>query len=377
MIAFMIKRDIQIKELVTHNKVLIVYGPRQVGKTTLIEQYIDSYKKPYIYRTGDDIPFADEISKCDLRQLESKIPPNTLLVIDEAQKISNIGQALKLIVDKIDGVSVIATGSSSFDLLSETGEALTGRKNVVTLFPITVHEAINYFGAYDLPRYLDSFLIYGMYPSVLSSETNSEKADIIKEITHSYLLKDILDFDKVKNSKKIFDLLRLLAFQVGSQVSTSELATHIGVDKNTVANYLDLLEKSFVLFRLDGFSRNLRKEVSKMSKYYFYDLGIRNALIANFNDLEIRNDQGQLWENFILMERIKHNAYHNVVVNYYFWRTYDHKEIDLIEERGGRLHGYEFKWKQSIVKAPKNWLETYANADYVVYTPQNYLDFII
>jgi len=179
-----------------------------------------------------------------------------------------------------------------------------------------------------------------------------------------------------KGSKKIFDLLRLLAFQVGKEVSTNELAAGLGVDKNTVSNYLDLLEKSFVLYRLDGFSRNLRKEVSKMSKYYFYDLGVRNAIISNFNDLETRNDHGQLWGNFILMERIKRNAYNNTYVNYYFWRTYDRKEIDLIEEREGRLHGYEFKWKKAKDKAPKEWLETYENADYYVFTPENYLDFL-
>lgn len=372
----MIKRHIEIKKLVEKNKVLIIYGPRQVGKTTLVKAYLKTYKDNYIFKTGDDIPFANELALCDLKLLRNKIPQNSMLVVDEAQKIPNIGRALKLIVDNIKDIKVIVTGSSSFDLLNSTGEALTGRKNVATLYPISINEAKSIFDPYDLERSLESFLIYGMYPSILSAGNNQNKTRLIEEISHSYLLKDVLDFDKIKNSKKIFDLLRLLAFQIGNEVSTNELATNLGIDKNTVSNYLDLLEKSFVLFRLDGFSRNLRKEVSKMSKYFFYDIGIRNALISNFNDLEKRNDHGQLWENFILMERIKHNAYAGIYANYYFWRTYDKKEIDFIEERGGKLHGFEFKWKNVGIKAPMDWLETYDNADYKVITPENYFNFV-
>lgn len=372
----MIKRHIEIKELVEKNKVLIIYGPRQVGKTTLVQSYLNTYRDKYIFKTGDDIPFANDLAMCDLKWLQGKIPQNSLLVIDEAQKIPNIGRALKLIVDNIKNVKIVVTGSSSFDLLNSTGEALTGRKNVVTLYPVAISEAKSILNPYDLQRSLESFLIYGMYPSVLSAENNQEKTRLIEEISHSYLLKDILDFYKVKNSKKIFDLLRLLAFQIGSEVSTNELAATLNIDKNTVSNYLDLLEKSFVIFRLDGFSRNLRKEISKMSKYYFYDLGVRNAIISNFNDLATRNDHGQLWENYILMERIKHNSYTGIYANYYFWRTYDKKEIDLIEERGGKLHGYEFKWKNIKIKPPKDWLEAYANSDYTIITSENYSDFI-
>ena len=195
-------------------------------------------------------------------------------------------------------------------------------------------------------------------------------------VRESYLLKDILDFDKVKDSKKIFDVLRLLAFQVGSQVSTQEVGNAVGIDKNTVARYLDLLEKSFVLYRLDGFSRNPRKEVSKMSKYYFYDLGIRNALISNFNELDLRNDHGQLWENFVVMERIKHLSYTQQSANYYFWRTYNRQELHWVEETGGQLHGYEFKWKKAAVNPPRDWLETYPEADFHVIHPENFLAFV-
>ncbi len=374
-----IPRSVDIAELLRPNKVLILYGPRQVGKTTLVHQYLSTapvFPGGIISQTGDDIPFANQFSQCDLHFLRSTIPPESLLVIDEAQRVPNIGQGLKLIIDNIPGVRVIATGSSSFDLMQSAGEALTGRKIVVTLYPISVHETLSSTNRWDAPRHLPDYLRYGMYPAVLTATTYDEKESIVRELAGSYLLKDILDFDKVKDSKKIFDVLRLLAFQIGSQVSTQEIGNTVGLDKNTVARYLDLLEKSFVLYRLDGFSRNLRKEVSKMSKYYFYDLGVRNAVISSFNDLSLRNDHGQLWENFIVMERIKHLAGTRRPANCYFWRTYDKKELDWVEETGGHLHGYEFKWKTAEVDPPKGWLETYPEADFHVIHPQNYLEFV-
>ena len=329
-----------------------------------------------ITQTGDDIPFSNQFAQCDLHFFRSTIPENSLLFIDEAQRIPEIGRGLKLIVDNIPGVSVIVTGSSSFDLLQSTGEALTGRKTVATLYPVSIEETLFTTNRWDLPRYLPDYLRFGMYPAVLAAATYQEKESIVRELAGSYLLKDILDFDKIKDSKKIFDVLRLLAFQVGSQVSTQEVGNTVGIDKNTVARYLDLLEKSFVLYRLDGFSRNLRKEVSKMSKYYFYDLGIRNALISNFNEIALRNDHGQLWENFIVMERIKHLSYTRQSANCYFWRTYNKKELDWVEETGGHLHGYEFKWKKVAVNPPRDWLETYPEADFRVIHPENYLTFV-
>jgi predicted AAA+ superfamily ATPase len=364
---------------VPENKVLVVYGPRQVGKTTLVHRYLSSDPAPtgeIITRTGDDIPFANQFSRCDLHLYRSTVPEGSLLFIDEGQRIPEIGRGLKLIVDNIPGVRVIVTGSSSFDLMQTTGEALTGRKKVVTLYPVSVEESLSVIDRWDLPRHLPDYLRFGMYPDVLTSPTYQQKESVVRELAGSYLLKDILDFDKIKDSRKILDVLRLLAFQVGSQVSTQEVGNTVGIDKNTVARYLDLLEKSFVLYRLDGFSRNLRKEVSKMSKYYFYDLGIRNALISNFNEIAMRNDVGQLWENFLVMERIKHLSYSGQAPNCYFWRTYDRKELDWVEESGGRLRGYEFKWKPAAVAPPRGWLETYAEADFQVVHPENYLDFV-
>lgn len=371
-----IKRLLDIKKYLKPNKVLVIFGPRQVGKTTLIKKYLKDSKLPAIYKTGDDLVFANDFAQCSLDLIKKLVPPNSLFVIDEAQKIPNVGRALKLLVDNIPNVRVLVTGSSAFDLANRTSDALTGRKTVCTLFPISIEEAINQRSVYEVDKNLADLMIYGMYPEVMCLTTHAEKVDKISEISYSYLLKDILDFDMVKRSKILLDLLKLIAFQIGSEVSTTELAKNLGIDKKTVMRYLDLLEKSFVLFSLRGFSRNLRKEISKMEKYYFYDLGVRNALISNFNQLDTRDDIGQLWENFIIIERFKNNAYAHKPVNYYFWRTYNQKEIDLIEERDGKLYGYEFKWKKVAVKAPSEWLKTYANASFELIHKDNYLDFV-
>ncbi|MGH7886151.1 MAG: ATP-binding protein [Thermodesulfobacteriota bacterium] len=373
----MIKREINIDQLLEKNKVLIIYGPRQVGKTTLVEDFLSTTALDYKFFTGDQLDFAHDFGSSDLKLIRKIVGNTELLVIDEAQKIENIGRALKLVVDNIKNIFVIATGSSSFDLASATAEPLTGRKNVVNLYPISLLELSSSHTPYELDKNLEDYMLYGMYPNVLTYENFDQKINRITEIKDSYLIKDIFEFQKVRNSKVIIDLLKLLAFQIGSEVSTLELGNSLGADNKTVLRYLHLLEKSFVLFRLDGFSRNLRKEVSKMSKYYFYDLGIRNALISNFNDLNTRNDKGQLWENFIFMERIKRNAYKKVSANYYFWRTYDKKEIDLIEERAEKLHGYEFKWKKGKGAAPKDWLGTYKNATYEIITTENYSEFVL
>lgn len=372
----MIKRILNIKKNLKPNKVLIIFGSRQVGKTTLIKNYLKESGHRAIYKTGDDLVFAHDFAQCSLDLIKKLVPKNSLFVIDEAQKISNIGRALKLLVDNIENVRVLVTGSSAFDLANRTSEALTGRKTVCMLFPISLQEVINHYTAYEAEKRLADFMIYGMYPEVICLTTHREKVDKISEIAHSYLLKDILDFDAVKNSKALLDLLKLIAFQVGSEVSTTELAKTLCIDKKTVMRYLDLLEKSFVLFNLRGFSRNLRKEVSKMSKYYFYDLGIRNALISNFNSFDTRDDIGQLWENFMILERIKKNFYLHKPVNYYFWRTYTQKEIDLIEEREGKLYGYEFKWKKSTPKVPIEWLNTYKNTSFKLISKDNFLKFI-
>lgn len=372
----MIKRISDIEANLEKNKVLIVYGARQVGKTTLVKEFLSTTKLSYAYFTGDDAVFASDFGECDLLRIKNMVGDAQLLVIDEAQKVPHIGTALKLVVDNIEDIFVIATGSSSFDLSNATGEALTGRKNILTLFPLAIDELRASQSVYDVERNLPDFLTYGMYPNIRTYKNSADKEGRLKEITNSYLIADILEFQKVKSAKPIIDLLRLLAFQVGSEVSSVELGVSLGLDNKTVLRYLDLLEKSFILFRLDGFSKNLRKEVSKMSKYYFCDIGVRNTLIANYNDLDKRNDVGSLWENFLIMERVKKNTYNGLAVNYYFWRTYDQKEIDLIEERGGALYGYEIKWGEKKAVAPKDWSKTYPDANFEVINQKNYLDFI-
>lgn len=373
----MLERAIKITDLLEKNKVVIIYGPRQVGKTTLVNEFLAKTKLPYKFFSGDQLDFAHNFSKCELELIRKILGTTRLLVIDEAQKIENIGRALKLVVDQTPDIYVIATGSSSFDLANATAEPLTGRKNLATLYPLSMLELQKIYTQYELEKNLAGYLIYGTYPNIITYSTDKQKQNRIIEIKDAYLIKDILEFHGIKKSQVIINLLKLLAWQLGGEVSTTELGSKLGLDHKTVIRYLELLEKSFVIFRVNGFARNLCKEINKMGKYYFYDLGIRNALIANFNTLDSRNDLGQLWENFLVIERIKRNAYKKLAANYYFWRTYDQKEIDFVEERGGKLYGYEFKWQKDREKPPANWTTTYKNATYKVITYKNYLEFVV
>ncbi len=357
-------------------KVLVVFGPRQVGKTTLVEDFLSSTPLKFKLETGDNIKIQTLFASQELDRILSYANPYELIVIDEAQKIPNVGVALKMIVDHLPNMKIIVTGSSSFDLAGQIGEPLTGRKKTLILFSISQLELKEEYGAYELEQQLESYLIYGSYPEIITAGTNEEKRVKIEEITHSYLLKDVLALERVKSSKILLDLLRLIAFQIGKEVSLSELGAQLGIDRKTVARYLDIFEKSFILFSVRGFSRNLRKEVSKSSRYYFYDLGVRNALIANFNAIELRNDVGELWENFVFIERLKKRSYKNIFANVYFWRTWDQKEIDIVEEREGKLFGYECKWSSSKTKAPKDWFETYPEASFEIIGRKNYLDFV-
>ena len=272
-------------------------------------------------------------------------------------------------------IKIIVTGSSSFELAGQIGEPLTGRKITLKLFPLSQIEMGKLHNDYDLKNQLEEYLVFGCYPEAIISESINDKKMILEELVGSYLLKDILELEKVKSSKVLLDLLRLLAFQVGSEVSLSELGKQLGIDNKTVARYLDLFEKSFVLFNLRGFSRNRRKEITSKSKYYFFDNGIRNAIIANFNALDIRDDIGKLWENFLVAERLKKQAYDQIYSNNYFWRTWDQKEIDWVEERDGKLFGYEFKWKSKSRKSTKAWLESYPEASLEI-NNENYLEFV-
>ncbi|MBU1130002.1 ATP-binding protein [Patescibacteria group bacterium] len=364
-------------KIIEPNKVIVIYGPRRVGKTTLLEQYIKKTKLKYRFDTGEDIRIQEVLSSQRIDKLKQYAGDNELIILDEAQLVPNIGIGLKLIVDQIKNIKVIATGSASFDLSNKIGEPLVGRKWTKTLYPVSQFELAKIDSKFDLLGKLEQFLIFGSYPEVLTSKTIKRKREILDEIVGSYLLKDILTMEQVKSPKKLLDLLKLIAFQLGGEVSLTELGSQLDLDKKTVHRYLDLLEKTFILFNLRGYSRNLRKAVSKKSKYYFWDNGIRNAIINNFNPLDTRNDLGQLWENFLAVERLKKQEYAKIFSNNYFWRTWDQDEIDWVEERGGRLHGYEFKFKKSRIKPPKIWKETYKQSSFKVINKNNYLDFVI
>jgi len=358
-------------------KAIIIYGPRQVGKTTLLSNFLSQEQAKYLLINGDNIRAREVFSSQSLSTLSDFVEGYSLLVIDEAQMIPSIGKSLKLLVDSKPDLRIIATGSSSFELAGQVGEPLTGRKRTLTMFPVWSGELLNQMNRYELNELLPELLIYGFYPEVINTPGILRKQEILEEITNSYLLKDILVFERVKSSKMILDVLRLLAYQVGKEVSVSEIAQQVGLDKKTVARYLDLLEKAFVIINVRGYNRNLRNEITSKSKYYFYDNGVRNAVIANFNRLELRNDIGMLWENHVFMERLKKRSYQNLYANVYFWRTWQQQEIDIVEERDGKLFGYECKWKNGRAKAPKAFMEAYPESSWEVIDQNNYANFIL
>ena len=359
------------------NKVLVVYGPRQVGKTTLLKHFLSKTKLKYRFDSGEDIRIQELLKSQNFSLIREYASDYELIVIDEAQYIPKIGLGLKILVDQIPKLKIIVSGSSSFELAGQIGEPLVGRKKVLVLFPLAQIELREIFNPFELKERLEEFLIFGAYPAVLTAKTKKEKREVLEEIAFSYLLKDIFQFEKVKAPSFLLDLLKLLAFQTGSEVSFSELAGSLGIDVKTVSRYLDILEKSFVIFKLKGFSKNLRKEITKKNKYYFYDNGIRNALIANFNSLNLRNDVSQLWESFLVVERIKSQRYSKILSNNYFWRTWDQKEIDFLEERKGKIFAFEFKYRSRKVKTPKEFMEVYPNSSFKIVTKENYLKFLM
>jgi len=366
-----------IDNLLKPNRALIIYGPRRIGKTTLLKNYLSKTKYKYLLDTGDNVETRQIFGLPDFNKIIDYAAKYELIAIDEAQLIPNIGSGLKILVDQVPNIKVIATGSSSFDLANQVGEPLTGRKITINLYPLLQSELLTIFNKYELKKNLSDFLIFGSYPEAITAKTRTEKIAVIKEIVTSYLLKDILAFERIKSPKVLLDLIKLLAFQIGSEVSFNELATKLSINARTVARYIDLLEKSFIIVNLGSFSRNLRKEVTRKNKYYFLDNGIRNGVIDQFNNLDKRDDVGKLWENFIVMERIKILDYKKIYGHLYFWRTYEQKEIDIVEERDGKLAGYEIKWKKDKVKPPKDWLATYKNAEYKVINQDNYLDYVL
>lgn len=367
----------QILESLIPNKVMVLLGPRRVGKTILIEQIIEKVEEPYLLLNGEDITVLELLKRRSVQNYINLLQGKRLLIIDEAQKIPDIGNVLKLMIDQIKGLKIIVTGSSAFDINNYTGEPLTGRKITYNLFALSEQEFDQVENIFEKKDNLHHRLVYGNYPELLQLKENTKKEEYLREILGSYLLKDILAFESIRNADKIFDLLRLIAFQIGGEVSIQELGNQLDMSKNTVDKYLDLLSKVYVLHKVNGFSKNLRKEVTKNSRWYFYDNGLRNAVIANLNPISLRNDIGMLWENYIISERIKYQRYNKMLVNNYFWRTYDQQEIDWVEERGGNLYGYEFKWNtKKYVKTPSAWKKNYEKAEFKVIHPDNYLEWV-
>lgn len=357
-------------------KVIIITGARRTGKTVLLKEIIRLTGRPHLLLNGEDFNTALLLSKRSAENYRQIIGSKEYLFIDEAQKIPDIGTILKLMVDELPELKILATGSSSFDLGNMTGEPLTGRKYTFNLFPLSEREFWQEENIVDRPDTLMQRLIYGNYPELVNLNDASEKRDYLNELVSSYLMKDILAFENIRHSARIFNLLRLLAYQIGNEVSYNELGKNLSMSKNTVEKYLDLLSKVFVLFKVEGFSRNLRKEVTKSPKWYFCDNGIRNAVIASFNAIDLRNDIGQLWENYLISERIKFQHYKGYHANNFFWRTYDRQEIDWLEEREGQINGFEFKWSDSRVKPPAAWKKTYPEAEYKIITRNNYADWL-
>jgi len=365
-----------LKEAVTPGKVVVIYGPRRVGKTTLLKKFIESVDEQFLFVNGDDIIVRQYLESQSAEKLKDFVGNHSIMLVDEAQYVHQIGLNLKIIVDTIPSLRIIATGSSSFDLAKDIGEPLTGRKRVLKLLPLAQMEIAQIEKPHQTKANLDSRLIYGAYPEVVLMRSNTERQAYLRELLSSYLFKDILQLEGIRHAEKLQRLVQLLAFQIGREVSLAELGRQLGMSKNTVERYLDLLEKVFVIYKRSGFSRNLRKEIVKNQRYYFYDNGIRNALINNFNPLNIRNDTGELWENYVITERLKKQEYLLEPVNAYFWRTYDKKEIDLVEEAQGMLSGFEIKWKQDSGKPLKAWKDAYPGAAFELINQKNYLTFI-
>ena len=364
----------KIKNSLIKGKTIILYGARQVGKTTLVQEILKEFGDTGRYLNCEILSVEQNLKDAEPEKLKSFLGNYKVLVLDEAQNIPNIGKVLKVINDSIKNIQIIATGSSSFELANKTTEPMTGRTETHTLYPLSTIEIKNKTDWLTVEANLEKLLRFGSYPEIFNlDEENAEKR--LSEIASSYLFKDLLNFEGIKKSNLLKNLVISLALQIGNEVSYNELAAKLGVNHLTIQKYIDVLEQSFVIFRLNSFSRNIRKELSKAVKIYFYDVGIRNALINNFNPISLRNDIGALWENFCISERIKANSYNNRNVNSYFWRTYDQKEIDYIEEASGKIIGYEMKFSEKQkFKMPKGFKETY-NAEVYKIDKTNYWKF--
>lgn len=373
-----IRRTLQdkIANRMKPNKVMLLFGARRVGKTFLMKQIIKEFKGNTLFLNGEDYDTLSLLENRSVSNYQHLLEGIDLLAVDEAQNIPAIGSKLKLMVDVIPNIKVMASGSSSFDLLNRAGEPLVGRSSQFILAPFSQTEIKSMESFLETKRNLEARLIYGSYPEVVLADTFEQRKEYLLDLIGGYLLKDILSIDGLKNAGKMKDLLRLISFQTGNEVSYDELGKQLGMSKNTVEKYLDLLAKVFVIYRVGAFSRNLRKEVTRAGKWYFYDNGIRNALIGNFNALAIRQDTGVLWENYLMTERRKLKLNQLSDTEMFFWRTYDQQEIDLVEETSGSIHAFEFKWGHKTPKAPNAFNQAYPGSTYQVVNPENYLEFI-
>lgn len=358
-------------------KAIVLLGARRVGKTELLKFLRRNLSSDHLFLNGDDLDTNDILSRKTVQNYRGLIGDHDLLIIDEAQEIDNIGSKIKLMLDSFDGLRIIATGSSAFDLKNQTGEPLVGRKTSFHLFPFAQMELSPFETNVHTKVKLPDRLVFGTYPELDNLTSKVDKIGYLKEILDSYLLKDILTYDGIKNRSVIYELLRKVAYRVGTELSIEGLGNELGISKNTVDRYLDILSKVFVIHQVSGFSRNLDNEITKKKKWYFYDNGIRNALIANFNDLDLRDDVGALWENYLVAERMKRLSYMQSYAHYYFWRTHRGQEIDWVEEIDGKLYAYEFKWNNRKARVPSAWERAYPDADYTVVNRENYLDFIV
>lgn len=378
MTSIMIHRQLeeQITPLLGIGKAIVIMGARQVGKSTLLETIFRD-RDNILWMTGDDLDVQELFGQMTSTRLKALLGNAKTLIVDEAQRIPDIGLRLKLITDQIKDVQVIATGSSSFELASNVSESLAGRKREFRMFPISFSEMVSHTNLLEELRLIPHRMIYGYYPEVVCNP--GSESVILKELVDSFLYKDILSLDNINKPDKIVRLLKALAFQIGSQVSYHEVGQLIGLDSKTVERYIDILEKSYIIFRLGSFSRNLRNELKLSRKVYFWDLGIRNMLIGNLAQVENRPDAGALWENFILAERLKRNSYAGSIAQYWFWRTQQQKEIDYLEEENGQLNAYEFKWsdKKADVRIPESFAKAYPDASFSVITPKKVDEFLL
>lgn len=369
--------EAQVEANIGKNKVLLIMGTRRVGKTFLLRIIGTKLHRRVLKLNGEDLDVQETLGNLREANYKRIIGDAEVVFIDEAQAVPEIGKTLKLMIDSFPELTIVATGSSSFDLLNKAGEPLTGRKISFCLYPLAQAELSKIESPLETQQSLEERLILGSYPELLQLETFQKRSEYLLELIQSYLLKDILSFEGIRQPDKILRLLRLIAYQVGSEVSYSELGTQLGISKNTVENYLDLLSKVFIIYKIPAYSTNHRKEISKGSKWYFFDNGIRNAVINDFKLLSLRNDIGALWENYLMSERIKRNDYRRENVEYYFWRTYSQQEVDLVEVRNGKLWAFEFKYSSDKkIKIPAAFASAYPDATFAPISKDNYLDWI-